>query len=103
MKLIYRGLSFDYDPARSAVSRSFERTHVSQTPYELIYRGNTYWVDPNALVKAFVQPITYELLYRGITYQVNRNEQGKVTAIAPIYKPFQEIRLKSIFSSLIAD
>ena len=97
MKLIYRGLTYDYDPAKRATRRPFGRTHVSQTPYELIYRGHKYWVDPNALAKHSVQPITYELICRGINYLVHRDEQGKVTVITPISPPFKKDRLKAIF------
>lgn len=78
MKLIYRGLSFDYDPAKSAACRPCDHPQTSQTPYELIYRGNKYRIDPNAIVKAHVQPMSYKLIYRAITYSVNRNEQGQV-------------------------
>jgi Domain of unknown function (DUF4278) len=42
MKLIYRGLTYDYDPAKRATRRPFGRTHISQTAYELIYRGHKY-------------------------------------------------------------
>lgn len=103
MKLIYRGLNFDYDPARSANHRLFGRTHVSQTPYELIYRGNRYWVNPNAFAKPSVQPVTYQLIYRGINYLVHRDEQDKVTAITPISQSFKRNRLQAIFSSLFAN
>jgi Domain of unknown function (DUF4278) len=90
MKLIYRGVTYDYNPTNGAARHSFQPTHhTSKSTYELIYRGNTYQVDPNAIAKASVQPVTYELIYRGITYSVNRNEQGRVTAIAPICKPLK--------------
>jgi hypothetical protein len=78
MKLIYRGLSFDYDPAKSAACRPCDHPQTSQTPYELIYRGNKYRLDPNAIKKVPVQPVTYKLIYRAITYWVNRNEQSQV-------------------------
>lgn len=111
MKLISRGLTFDYDPAKSGACRPSQRTNSSQTPYELIYRGNKYRVAPNAIAKRCeaqsakpsVQPFTYELIYRAITFWVHRNEQGKVTALAPICKPFKETKLKAIFDRFMAD
>lgn len=103
MKLIYRGLTYDYNPAKRATRRSFGRTHVSQTPYELIYRGNRYRVDPKAIAKPCIQPVTYQLIYRGINYWVHRDKQGKVTVITPISQPFKKDRLKAIFASLIAN
>ena len=91
MKLIYRGVTYDYNPTNSAARHPFQPAHhTSKSTYELIYRGNTYRVDPNAITKASAQPVTYELSYRGVTYKVNRNEQGKVTAIAPICKTFKK-------------
>ena len=68
MKLIYRGLTYDYDLTKSAVRRPFQRAYTSQVTYELIYRGNRYWFDSNAIAKTSVQPVSYELIYRGATY-----------------------------------
>lgn len=103
MKLIYRGLTYDYDPANSAIRYPFQRTPTSQSTYELIYRGHRYRVDPNAIMKTSVQPVTYELIYRGISYRVTRNEQGEVIARVPTYKPFKQTRLKAILARLISD
>ncbi len=87
MKLIYRGVTYDYNPSNG---EPFQHTHrSSKSPYELIYRGNRYRVEPNAIKQAATQPVTYELIYRGATYTVNRNGQGKVTAIAPVHRPPQ--------------
>ena len=95
MKLIYRGVTYDYEASKDAARPPFQRLHLFKSPYELIYRGNTYRVDPTMIEKASVQPITYELSYRGATYRVNRNEQGKVTAIAAIHKPLQKNQAQS--------
>jgi hypothetical protein len=92
MKLIYRGVAYDYNPDKGAARYPFRRIHTSRSTYELIYRGNTYRVDPNAIPKASVQPVSYELIYRGVTYLVNRNKQGEVIAIAPICKSCNFIR-----------
>jgi Domain of unknown function (DUF4278) len=80
MQLIYRGTTFNYDPAERAVSRPAQRTF--EAPYELIYRGNTYQIDPTVILETAVEPVVYELNYRGTTYQMHRDEKGKVTAIA---------------------
>lgn len=103
MKLIYRGITYDYDPIKKATCRLFEQTHTSQIPYELIYRGYKYRVDRNALAKPFVKAVTYKLLYRGTSYLVHRNEQGEVTAIDSISQSFKNNRLQAIFSSLFAN
>ena len=87
MKLIYRGTTYDYNPANVTARRPFQHTRTSDSAYELIYRGNTYRVNPTAIAKAPAKPVAYELIYRGATYWVNRNEQGKVTAITSSANP----------------
>jgi hypothetical protein len=79
MQLIYRGTTFNYDPAQRAAQRLVQRT--SGAPYELKYRGCTYRIDPMAIKETSVEPVVYELIYRSMTYQVHRNEQGKITAM----------------------
>lgn len=86
MKLYYRGLSFEYDPAKvesQKKGQQFKQVRESQPAYNLIYRGVTYTVDPNAQpTEVPAPPEAYELSYRGITYLVNRNAQGKVTVVS---------------------
>jgi hypothetical protein len=79
MKLIYRGTTFNYDPANINAHRPVKPTFESA--YELIYRGHTYRVEPTAIKQPSVKPTEYELMYRGITYQVKRNEQGEVISM----------------------
>jgi hypothetical protein len=79
MQLIYRGTTFNYDPAERAARRLDEHTFTA--PYELMYRGTTYRIDPMAIPETSLKPGVYELNYRGTTYQMHRNEQGEVTAI----------------------
>lgn len=102
MKLIYRGLSFDYNPAKCATRHPCQRPQTSQVPYELIYRGNKYRVDPNAMTAAPIQPVTYKLIYRAITYWVNRNEQGKVTAISTSAAAMAQISQPSLEEAVIS-
>jgi Domain of unknown function (DUF4278) len=82
MQLIYRGTTYDYNPAHTPIHYPLQ--HTRQSAYELVYRGSTFRVKPTVTAKAPVDPVSYELIYRGNTYQVNRNEQGKMTAIAPV-------------------
>lgn len=84
MKLYYRGVSFEYDPTkvRSRKRQPFKQVRESEPAYNLIYRGVTYRVDPNAKPASVpVPPATYKLIYRGITYFVNRTVQGEVTVV----------------------
>jgi hypothetical protein len=85
MQLIYRGAVYDYDPVQAKADHQPQRT----TPYELIYRGNRYHVDPSTVSVETITPCSYELMYRGNTYQVNRNEFGETTAITYTTKFFQ--------------
>jgi Domain of unknown function (DUF4278) len=80
MKLIYRGATYNYDPAQAKARRAAQPTR--QSAYDLIYRGNAYRFDPSLAKPAAVKPSSYELIYRGNTYQVNRNESGEMTAIS---------------------
>lgn len=86
MKLYYRGLSFEYDPAKvesQKKGQQFKQVRESQPAYNLIYRGVTYTVDPNAQpTEVPAPPKAYELIYRGITYLVNRTAQGEVTLVS---------------------
>jgi Domain of unknown function (DUF4278) len=84
MKLIYRGTTYDYDPAQAKTDHRPQRT----TPYELIYRSNRHYVDPSK-VNAAITPRSYELMYRGNTYQVSRNASGEMTNITCSTKFFQ--------------
>lgn len=75
MQLIYRGAIYDYDSVKASAQNPVPRT----SPYKLIYRGSTYWVDPSAIAEATAEtetaaePVVYELIYRGHRYQVHRN------------------------------
>lgn len=81
MKLIYRGTTYDYNPANINAHRPVKPAFESSD--ELICRGYTYRVESTAVRQTCVKPTEYELIYRGITYQVKRNEQGEVIAMTP--------------------
>jgi Domain of unknown function (DUF4278) len=91
MQLIYRGTTFNYDPAERAARRLAPRP--CEGPYELMYRGTTYRIDPMAIPEPSTEPAVYELRYRGTTYQMHRNEQGKITAIASFANSPKDRRL----------
>lgn len=85
MQLIYRGTTFNYNPAHINARSSVQRNSVqhSEAAYELIYRGNTYRINPTVATTTSAKPMEYKLIYRGSTYQVSRNEQGEMIAIVP--------------------
>ncbi len=69
MQLIYRGAIYDYDSVKASAQNPVPRT----SPYKLIYRGSTYWVDPSAIAATATEPVVCNLMYRGCKYQVHRN------------------------------
>ncbi|WP_341530467.1 DUF4278 domain-containing protein [Nostoc sp. UHCC 0302] len=93
MKLYYRGLGYELDSSKIAgrtIEKPFQSTPSVGAAYNLIYRGVTYRVDPNAKsAEAPLPPTTYKLSYRGINYLVNRNAQGEVTLINQSTNPLQ--------------
>lgn len=69
MQLIYRGAIYNYDPAKASIRPPVER----KSPYQLIYRGSTYWVNPSAIAETAAEPVVCNLMYRGCKYQVHHN------------------------------
>jgi Domain of unknown function (DUF4278) len=67
MKLIYRGISYGYDPLKAS-SWPVRRA----TPYTLGYRGVTYDVTPRAATTTMSQTVPRQLIYRGNIYWVTR-------------------------------
>ncbi len=92
MKLMYRGTTYDYDPTQAKIDRSTQIIH--QKPYDLIYRGVSYRVDPRILEPISSQAKCYELIYRGCTYQVTRNEVGEMTSIHSSTKLYKQQTLE---------
>jgi Domain of unknown function (DUF4278) len=83
MKLIYRGVSYEYDPTQSRpgnTGRPARSTHQAH-PYTLTYRGVKMQVDPNQAAQVSTLPSESDLIYRGVSYRVHRNAQGQVTAL----------------------
>jgi hypothetical protein len=69
MKLIYRGVTYDYTSNATAPVEA-TRT-VKHHPQLLRYRGAAYSVDPDkAAQPSFFHPIA-QLMYRGVTYSTN--------------------------------
>jgi hypothetical protein len=70
MKLKYRGVSYDYDPARDLIDDRFDQR---REPFTLTYRGTPYELSPRHQVPNTYQPRTaYQLTYRGNKYWVQR-------------------------------
>lgn len=82
MKLYYRGLSYELNSSKIAsrtTEKPFQPAPMVSSAYNLIYRGVTYRVNPNAKpVEVPLPPATYKLSYRGINYLVNRNAREKL-------------------------
>jgi hypothetical protein len=85
MKLCYRGVSYEYSPSKVESRKRgqpFKQVRGSGAAYNLIYRGVTYRIDPNAKQSEVpVQQVAYKLMYRGIAYFVNKTAQGKGTLV----------------------
>jgi Domain of unknown function (DUF4278) len=85
MKLIYRGVSYEYDPtpARSINRGRPARSTQQAAPYTLQYRGVTLNVDPQAPAQLPTLPSEYDLMYRGVTYRVQRDDREHTVALTP--------------------
>ena len=92
MKLVYRGLSYDRQPASNQAPGAIENaqalaaTAPSQT---LLYRGVEYRTNPAqrnaAPVVALQSPV--ELIYRGVHYQIGGTQPVESTAPAATAQP----------------
>jgi hypothetical protein len=92
MQLIYRGVIYDYNSNQPKIDREPQRTK----PYELIYRGTRYLVDPTIVNVIASEPCCYNLVYRGTVYQVTRNEFGKSGILIPTKGLFKHPLRRSI-------
>ncbi|BAU13167.1 hypothetical protein LEP3755_37040 [Leptolyngbya sp. NIES-3755] len=89
MRLIYRGVEYDYDPTQGTRDDRFSRF---REPITLTYRGNHYQLDPNRPVRSTVQQQPRELIYRGNRYWVGYPD-GKPTLTPTTSKPRQAANL----------
>ncbi|WP_414586661.1 DUF4278 domain-containing protein [Scytonema sp. PCC 10023] len=82
MKLYYRGLSYELDSSHAAnkkTEKPFQSVRPIGSPYNLIYRGVTYHVNPNVNLDEVSAPlVTNKLVYRGIVYTVNKTTVGDI-------------------------
>jgi hypothetical protein len=83
MKLFYRGVSYDYNPARSGNTGRPARSTQQATPYTLTYRGVALRVDPQAPAQEPTWPSEYDLIYRGVNYHVHRDQDGQTLSLTP--------------------
>jgi Domain of unknown function (DUF4278) len=75
MKLIYRGVSYEYNPSQTRTGNRGYLVHSRsmRSPYTLIYRGTKIDVDPNEVKSPNDhRPQRYTLIYRGVMYEVYR-------------------------------
>jgi Domain of unknown function (DUF4278) len=77
IKLIYRGITYNYNPDRVRANSSLP--HSRKSARNLMYRGVAYRFDPALSKPDEIEPCSYELIYRGSTYRVHRNEKGEVS------------------------
>jgi hypothetical protein len=94
MKLIYRGASYEYNPASLEVrevdvlrhhQNAHQRCHtLAESSHPLMYRGATYTTDQvaHALACATVSGTPQQLTYRGVQY--TRNANGIVEFARPV-------------------
>jgi Domain of unknown function (DUF4278) len=77
MQRIYRGTVTDYDPTKTH-NRPFEQVRGTGPADRLIYRGESYLIDPQVTTSPkFDPPRDYELIYRGEIYAVHKTAEGK--------------------------
>ena len=80
MKLFYRGVSYNYNPAQARqgnTGRPTRSAQAAQIPQTLIYRGVTYRTDASTPQVAQNLPTSYDLIYRGATYHIDRLPQNQ--------------------------
>lgn len=72
MKLIYRGVTYDYTPD-GATAQAPTQTTVSEVhpSYRLRYRGAAYFVDPSKQAERSIFHPIANLVYRGVAYCLN--------------------------------
>jgi hypothetical protein len=77
MRRIYRGTVTDYDATKTR-NRPFEQVRGPGPAYHLIYRGESYLIDPQVTTSPeFDSARDYQLIYRGEIYAVHKTAEGK--------------------------
>jgi Domain of unknown function (DUF4278) len=77
MQRIYRGTVTDYDATKTR-NRPFEQVRGPGPAYCLIYRGESYLIDPQVTTSPECDaPRDYQLIYRGEIYAVHKTAEGK--------------------------
>lgn len=100
MELIYRGATYNYEPSQISADntgRPVRPAQRFQAPYQVIYRGLTTLVNPEAVPNwAENLPANFNLMYRGVAIQVDRNVNGRAIATA---QPVSAARVDSTAQS----
>jgi len=91
MRLIYRGVEYEYDPTQGRRDDRISRFHE---PITLTYRGSRYQIDPNRPARSTVEPPPHELIYRGNRYWVGYPD-GK-PSLSSVSRPRQTADLSAI-------
>ncbi|WP_421659186.1 DUF4278 domain-containing protein [Leptothermofonsia sp. ETS-13] len=72
MKLIYRGVTYDYTPDRAQTQAAAETVaHEAHRTYNLRYRGATYALNPEETTRQSIFHPIARLMYRGAAYSLN--------------------------------
>ncbi len=72
MKLIYRGITYDYAPETKSLEAVAPSRAIAPKPLQhLKYRGTTYDVNPNVSIPRKIFHPLVNLMYRGIAYSTN--------------------------------
>lgn len=86
MKLIYRGVDYEYDPTQGR-THPVDRVWLSREPITLTYRGNRYQLDPTQPARSIAEERPRELIYRGNRYWIGAPD-GK-PMLGKVSKPRQ--------------
>lgn len=76
MKLVYRGVSYEYDPHSQQPS---QHSREIRPIYNLMYRGVAYTVDPNVDSNVLSPKPIANLVYRGVAYALNGGIKTEAT------------------------
>ncbi|MCY6489328.1 arginine synthesis PII-interacting regulator PirA [Leptolyngbya sp. GGD] len=79
MRLIYRGVEYEYDPTQPRTNL-VDRVFSSREPITLTYRGNRYQMDPTQPAQPAEARRPHELIYRGVRYWVGASGDRPVTS-----------------------
>jgi Domain of unknown function (DUF4278) len=83
MKLLYRGLSYEYNPG-TIVGRPDSEQPAIGNPYTLSYRGASYTVYPGLESSVAAPQPVGRLVYRGHAYSLNGDQPSVVPQVRKV-------------------